>query len=77
MKVYAWVGEDEFGSGEVGLKQGRDRRGQITALAAVDAEKLARFAEPLQLQATLYGKTIRLIECEEVRTLVTLTPGGQ
>ncbi len=78
MKLFAWVGEDEFGSGEVGIKQARVPAGMIPIVATrrgkVDRADVIR---QLQAQADRFGKTIRLIECEEVATLITLTPRPQ
>ena len=33
VELYAWVGEDEFGSGEIGLKQGLVPAGMIPLVA--------------------------------------------
>lgn len=33
LKIYAWVGEDEFGSGEIGLKQAIVPAGVIPMVA--------------------------------------------
>jgi hypothetical protein len=61
MVLYAWVGEDELGSGEVGLKQALVPAGMIPMVAC----KLSKVDEPyivaqLREQARVYGKTIRL-----------------
>jgi len=59
--LYAWVGEDEQGSGELGLKQALCPAG-IIPLVSVREEKmrLPFIGLQLQMQATHYGKTIRL-----------------
>lgn len=63
MKIYAWIGEDELGSGVVGIKQANVPAGFIP-LVSIHREKLDRdyIKEQLQVQATVYGKTIRLAE---------------
>ena len=59
--LYAWVGEDELGSGEVGLKQHLMPCG-ITPLVAVKREKMDRDEVVIAMtgQSAVYGKTIRL-----------------
>lgn len=59
--LYAWVGEDEYGSGEIGLKQGMTPCGLIP-LVGKDQHKMEQdyMREGLQAQATQFGKTIRL-----------------
>lgn len=61
--LYAWVGEDEHGSGEIGLKQGLVPAGYIP-LVATRQDKIDRPALELgmNLQAKLYGKRIRLVK---------------
>lgn len=73
--IWAWVGEDEYGTGNVGLKQARGPGG-ITALAAVDPQKLdvSPLREGLQEQANLYGKRIRLVRYVAVEEIVSLEP---
>jgi hypothetical protein len=78
MKLYAWIGEDEFGSGEVGLKQAHVPAGFIP-LVSLHREKIDRPAirDQLSGQARLYGKTIRLAEFTlSAEALVTLRPDG-
>jgi hypothetical protein len=62
--ILAWVGEDEHGSGVIGIKQARVPAGLIP-LAAMDydAQKLQRAELILQLeaQAATFGKKIRLV----------------
>jgi len=65
MKLYAWIGPDEFGSGKVGLKQGRVPAGYIP-LVVMDYDR-AKIESPevvagLTAQAKIYGVTIRLAE---------------
>ena len=74
--LYAWVGEDEMGSGQIGLKQGVVPAG-IIPLVAVDGRKMDRdfILAQLQQQANIYGKTIRLCKFEFTEELITLNPG--
>lgn len=59
--LYAWVGEDDYGSGEVGLKQWLVPAGMIPLVAVgqakIDADYLR---EAMQRQANAFGKTIHL-----------------
>lgn len=69
LALYAFVGEDEFGSGEIGLKQGLVPAGYIP-LVAIRRDKIDRDVLRLAmgLQAKEYGKKIRLVRfrAEEV-----------
>lgn len=71
MVLYAWVGEDEHGSGEVGLKQGVTPSG-IIPLVSVSREKLAAREHQLQAQADMFGKTIRLCKFVFVEEIITV-----
>jgi hypothetical protein len=64
VELFAWIGEDEFGSGEIGLKQGIVPAGCIP-LVAVKREKMAspQIVNAMQAQAAQYGKKIRLVRC--------------
>lgn len=75
MKLYAWIGEDEFGSGVVGLKQAVVPAG-IVPLVAIDRTKIDRpeIRRQLQNQANVYGKPIRLAEFELTADLDALEP---
>ncbi len=62
--LYAWVGEDELGSGRIGLKQGLVPAGFIPLVTMdYDAQKIMRGAIRLAMeqQAKMYGKKIRLV----------------
>jgi hypothetical protein len=63
LELFAWVGEDELGSGEVGLKQGLVPAGLIP-LVAIKKEKLTRsyIRNQLRVQAKRYGKRIYLVK---------------
>lgn len=75
MELYAWVGEDEYGSGVIGIKQGRVATGMIpivaTARSKVDQDYLR---EQFQKQANEYGKTIRLVRFTFAGELAAITP---
>jgi len=58
--LFAWVGEDEFGSGEIGLKQAHVPAGLIP-LVAVRQDKVEKLWPQLEAQARRYGKRIRLV----------------
>jgi hypothetical protein len=77
MVLYAWVGEDELGSGEVGLKQGVVPAGNI-ALVACKEGKIDQpyIIEQLQLQSTMFSKAIRLCRFEFAAELIVLMPEG-
>lgn len=77
MKLFAWVGPDELGSGVVGLKQGRVPAGVIPLVVVeADRHKLERpeVVAQLQAQATRFGVTITFVEFEDVSVQRTLEP---
>jgi hypothetical protein len=59
IELFAWLGEDEFGSGEIGLKQGMTPAG-IIPLVAIKQESVERYKQQLEMQAASYGKRIKL-----------------
>jgi hypothetical protein len=63
MKIYAWIGEDELGSGKTGLKVGMTPAGYIP-LAAMDfhLDRLAKLTPQMEAQAAESGKKIYLCE---------------
>jgi len=73
--LFAWIGEDEHGSGEVGLKQGDVPAGRIP-LVATRRDKLDRatLVQQLQTQSTRYGKTLRLVRYVAIEDVVTIHP---
>lgn len=75
LELYAWVGEDEFGSGEVGLKQGVTAAGVIPLVACKEG-KIDRdvVKEQLQHQANVYGKPLRLCRFVFVQEMETIYP---
>jgi hypothetical protein len=63
--LYAWVGEDEFGSGRIGLKQGLVPAGYIPLVTMdYDRHKIepAPLRAAMEAQARTYGKKIRLVK---------------
>lgn len=73
--LYAWVGEDELGSGIVGLKQALVPAGMVP-LVAVDDSKINRqyIQQAMQAQANMYGKTIRFCKFTFVEEIITIEP---
>ena len=62
LAIYAWVGYDEMGSGQIGLKQAITPAGMIP-LAAMDyhLDRMMKLKPQLEAQAEKHGKKIRLI----------------
>ncbi len=73
MELFAWIGEDELGSGEVGVKCGLVPAGLIP-LVSKDRGKMEPLLQQLQQQANHYGKTIRLCRYRFVEEIITLEP---
>ncbi len=75
IELFAWLGEDEFGSGEVGIKQARVPAGMVPLVASKD-DKMSQdyIVNGLQQQANKYGKTIRLCKFIFVEEIITLEP---
>ncbi len=62
MELYAWIGEDELGSGVTGLKQGAVPAGYIALVAmGHHLDRLERVAPQMEMQAAKYGKRIYLV----------------
>jgi len=61
IELFAWVGEDEMGSGEIGLKQARCAAGMIP-MVATRQEKMDQeyIREQLHAQGITYNKRIHL-----------------
>jgi hypothetical protein len=59
LELYAWIGEDELGSGELGIKQGMVPAGMIP-IVSVSREKAEKYFHQAEAQAARYGKRIRL-----------------
>lgn len=75
MVLYAWVGEDEHGSGEVGLKQGIVPAGVIPLVACKDGKVDQNYiVDQLQRQADTFGKPIRLCRFVFSEQLMVINP---
>ena len=69
LAIYAWVGEDEHGSGKIGLKQGIVPAGMVPLVAmSYHLDRLVKLKPQMEAQAAAYGKKIRL--CKFVMTEV-------
>ena len=73
--LFAWIGEDELGSGKIGLKQAVCPAGFIP-LVAVDLHKMQQeyLTDQMQLQSSMGGKTIMLCRYEFKEVLLVLKP---
>jgi hypothetical protein len=73
VRLFAWLGEDEHGTGVIGLKQARVPAG-LMAIVATSQAKVDRFDIEVQLaeQAEQYGKQISLVEFRVERVIKTL-----
>ncbi len=79
LELLAWVGEDEMGSGRIGIKQALVPAGMIPLAAIGDhLDRLTsdNLLQGLQLQATHFGKTIRLCRFRFVAEEITIRPKG-
>ena len=76
--LYAWIGEDELGSGKIGLKQGIVPAG-IIPLVAMDyhLDKMAKLLPQMEAQAASSGKKIRLMKFVATGEIVTETKAGE
>jgi hypothetical protein len=61
IELFAWVGEDEMGSGEIGIKQARCAAGMIP-MVAIRQEKMDQeyIREQLHAQGIKFSKKISL-----------------
>jgi hypothetical protein len=53
LELFAWVGEDELGSGEIGLKQAHAPAGLIP-MVAIRRDKVEKFYPQFEAQARRY-----------------------
>ncbi len=74
IELYAWMGEDEFGSGKIGIKQGLVPAGFIP-LVGIDREKMLKLYPQMNEQARQYGKKISLYRFVFANTEVSTTEG--
>lgn len=75
--LVAYVGQDELGSGIVGLKQALVPAGLIPLVAIEsDSVKLTRgyVIEQMQMPADAYGKAIRLVRYAPVEVFLEIEP---
>lgn len=77
IELFAWLGEDEYGSGEIGLKQGLVPAGMVP-LVAIDRQKVDRdgMREGLARQARAFGKTVYLCRFVFAEALVVVPSPG-
>lgn len=63
LELYAWIGQDEFGSGVFGLKQGQVPAGLIPMVViGKDKEKLDKYWFQAERQAKHHGQRIYLVK---------------
>jgi hypothetical protein len=76
LELFAWVGEDELGSGVIGLKQGLVPAGYIP-LVATAREKVDRdyIRMAMSIQAETYGKKIYLCRFTFAEVIKQTRPG--
>jgi len=75
MVLYAWVGEDELGSGKVGLKQGLTLGGLVPLVACEEGKVDQDFLiMQLRAQSSNYGKPIHLCRFVYEKELMVLEP---
>jgi hypothetical protein len=75
MRLWAWVGEDELGSGETGLKQAHTPCGLIPLVACEDGKLDQHYIrDQMQAQAAVCGKKIMLVRFVFERVIETLEP---
>ncbi len=75
--LLAWIGEDETGSGKVGIKQALCNAGMIPIVGVADHETKLTYssiARQMQLQADAHKKVIRLVRYVAVEELIVVTP---
>lgn len=75
IELYAWIGEDELGSGEVGLKQALVPAGCIP-LVSIKRDKIDReyILQQLRSQAARHRKTIKLVRFVMAEEIKAITP---
>jgi hypothetical protein len=77
MKIYAWIGEDELGSGKVGLKQALVPAGLIPIVGMdYHFDKIRKLYPQMEEQAAKYGRKIYLCEFEFTGRVVMKTESG-
>jgi hypothetical protein len=74
IELFAWLGEDELGSGEIGLKQGNVPAGLIP-IVATDESKVRKVQPQMESQANYYGKKISLCRFVLAEVICTTKEG--
>lgn len=67
-ELYALLGEDELGSGKIGLKQALAPAGMVP-MVAIRRDKVEQFWRQYEAQAAEFGKRIYLCRFELVEVL--------
>ncbi len=78
--LLAWIGEDEHGSGKIGIKQAQVPAGIIPIVGIADHKTRLTWpavVQQFQRQADEFGKTIRLVRYEAVEELIVVRPRGK
>lgn len=75
LELYAWVGRDEHGSGEIGIKQGNAPAGLIP-MVAIRRDKVEKFYPQFEAMAKRYGNKISLVRFKAVE-IVRQTENGE
>jgi hypothetical protein len=60
IELYAWLGEDELGSGEIGIKQALVPAGLIP-IVSIHRSKACSVTTEMETQAATWGRRIRLV----------------
>jgi hypothetical protein len=68
LELFAMIGEDEYGSGDVGLKQAIAPAGVIP-MVAIRREKVEQFWSQYEAQAKTYRKRIYLVKFQAVEVV--------
>jgi hypothetical protein len=75
VELFAILGEDEFGSGEIGLKQALAPAG-VVAMVATRRDKVEQFWAQYEAQARRFGKRISLVRFVGIEIL-RVTENGE
>jgi len=76
-ELFAWLGEDEMGSGQIGLKQADVPAGRIP-IVAVDRHrtKIEKYWPQAEAQARAFGKRIALVRYIPVEVVMETASGS-
>ncbi len=78
--LLAWIGEDERGSGKIGIKQAQVPAGMIPIVGIADHKtKLTwpAIIQQFQRMSDEFGRTIRLVRYVAVEEIIVIQPGGK